>query len=100
MLMATAELRSRVPLPRNSKVAKIVDKHVKITAFADFGKVMGNGLTNNLYSRTSMGASVGFGMRLNVPMLGLIRIDYGLPLVSSILGDFTPRVTVGFGDRF
>jgi len=100
MLMATAELRSRLPLPRNSKVAKVVDKHVKITAFADVGKVMGNGLTNNLYSRSSMGASVGFGVRLNVPMLGLIRIDYGLPLVSSILGDFTPRVTVGFGDRF
>ncbi len=100
MLMATAEVRSRLPLPRNSKVGKIVDKHVKITAFCDAGKVMGNSLTNNLYSRSMMGASVGIGLRVNVPMLGLVRFEYGMPLLSSILGNFTPRINVGFGDRF
>lgn len=100
MLMATAELRSRLPLPRNSKVAKTIDKHVKATAFFDVGQVMGNGMTNSLFSRSSRGASVGVGLRINVPMLGLVRIEYGLPLVSSILGDFTPRINVGFGDRF
>jgi outer membrane protein assembly factor BamA len=100
MLMATAELRSRLPLPRNSKVAKVIDKHVKATAFFDAGHVMGNGLTNSLFSRSSMGASVGVGLRVNIPMLGLVRFEYGMPLVSSILGNFTPRMTVGFGDRF
>jgi outer membrane protein assembly factor BamA len=100
MLMATAELRSRLPLPRNSKVGKAIDKHVKLTAFCDAGKVMGNSLTNNLYGRSMLGASVGVGLRVNIPMLGLVRLEYGMPLVSSILGDFTPRVNVGFGDRF
>jgi len=100
MLMATAELRSRLPLPRNSKVAKVIDKHVKATAFFDAGQVVGNGLTNSLFSRSSMGASVGIGLRVNIPMLGLVRFEYGMPLVSSILGNFTPRMTVGFGDRF
>ena len=100
MLMATAELRSRLPLPRNSKVAKVIDKHVKATAFFDTGRVMGNSLTNNLYSRSMIGASVGVGLRINVPMLGMIRLEYGMPLVSSILGNFTPRINVGFGDRF
>ncbi|PZM81371.1 MAG: hypothetical protein DKT66_19345 [Candidatus Melainabacteria bacterium] len=100
MLMATAELRSRIPLPRNSKVSKVIDKHVKATAFFDAGHVMGNGLTNNLFSRSSLGASVGIGLRVNIPMLGLVRFEYGMPLVSSILGNFTPRMTVGFGDRF
>lgn len=100
MLMATAEVRSRLPLPRNSKVAKVIDKHVKLTAFCDAGKVMGNGLTNNLYGRSMLGASVGIGLRVNIPMLGLVRFEYGMPLVSSILGDFTPRINVGFGDRF
>lgn len=101
MLMATAELRSRLPLPgKSSKIVKTIDKHVKATAFFDAGHVMGNGLTNNLYSRSNFGASVGVGLRVNVPMLGLIRFEYGLPLVSSILGNMTPRLTVGFGDRF
>ncbi|MCC7528394.1 MAG: BamA/TamA family outer membrane protein [Candidatus Melainabacteria bacterium] len=100
MLMATAELRSRLPMPRNSKVGKVLDKHVKLTAFCDAGKVMGNSLTNNLYGRSMLGASVGVGLRVNIPMLGLVRFEYGMPLVSSILGDFTPRINVGFGDRF
>ncbi|HMX45886.1 MAG TPA: BamA/TamA family outer membrane protein, partial [Candidatus Obscuribacter sp.] len=75
-------------------------KNVKAVAFADFGQVMGNGITNSLLSRSSMGASVGLGLRVNMPMVGLVRIDYGLPLVSSILGRTTPRLTIGFGEKF
>ncbi|HEY9786802.1 MAG TPA: BamA/TamA family outer membrane protein, partial [Candidatus Obscuribacterales bacterium] len=69
-------------------------------AFFDVGQVSGNSLTNSLLSRSGLGAAVGVGLRVNFPMLGLIRLDYGLPLVSSILGKWTPRFTVGFGDRF
>lgn len=100
MLMATAELRTRVPLPKNSKVAQIIDKHVKIAAFADVGGVSGNSLSNGLFARSNMGASVGLGLRVNLPMLGLVRIDYGLPLLNAALGGWTPRLTVGFGDKF
>ena len=47
-----------------------------------------------------MGASVGVGVRINMPMVGLVRIDYGLPIVSSVLGRNVPRLTVGFGEKF
>ena len=100
MLMASAELRSRLPIPKNSALGKVLDKHVKGVAFFDAGQVSGNGLTNGLLGRSALGASVGLGLRLNVPMLGLIRLDYGLPMVSTVMGKFTPRFTVGFGDRF
>jgi hypothetical protein len=35
-----------------------------------------------------------------VPMLGLVRLDYGFPLISTALGRMTPRFTLGFGDKF
>jgi outer membrane protein insertion porin family len=102
MLMATAELRTRLPFLHNSdnKFAKTLDKHLKGVVFFDAGQVSGNTLTNSLLSRGGLGASTGLGIRINVPMLGLIRVDYGMPLVTTLLGRMTPRVTIGFGDKF
>lgn len=100
MLMATAEVRTRLPLPKKSKVAKIIDKHVKAAAFFDVGGVTGNGLSNSLFGRTNMGASVGIGLRVKLPMLGLVRLDYGIPLLTAATGGWTPRFTVGFGEKF
>lgn len=101
LLMATAEVRSKIPfLPKDSGITKFVDKHVKLALFADAGSVGGNRLTNSLLSRSPMGASVGVGLRIKVPMLGLMRLDYGIPLINSVLGGMTPRFTVGFGDKF
>lgn len=102
MLMTTAEVRTRLPFLHNSdnKVAKIVDQHFKAVFFFDAGQVSGNSLTNSLLSRSMFGASVGVGVRIKVPMIGMIRLDYGFPLISSILGGYTPRLTVGFGEKF
>ncbi len=102
MLMGTAEIRSRLPFLRSSdnKIAKMVDKHVKVALFFNAGEVNGNSLTNSLLSRNNFGAAVGVGVRLNVPMLGVVRLNYGFPLISTVLGNYTPRLTVGFGNQF
>jgi outer membrane protein assembly factor BamA len=102
MLQATAEVRHRIPGLKNmdNSVAKMIDKHVKLDAFFDAGQVGGNNLANSLTQRSMFGSSVGFGIRVNMPMLGVVRLDYGFPLVSSLLGGMTPRFTVGFGDKF
>ncbi len=102
MMMGSAELRHRIPGLRkmDNPIAKLIDKHVKLDAFFDAGQVGGNSLANQLTQRSMVGASVGFGVRLNLPMLGLIRVDYGYPLISTVLGGSTPRLTVGFGDKF
>jgi outer membrane protein assembly factor BamA len=105
-LMATAELRSHLPFLKgnnNTKVGRVmnaVHNSTKVALFSDIGGVGGNNTVNSFYSRSNFGASVGIGLRLNLPMLGLVRLDYGLPLVSTLLGGFTPRFTVGFGNRF
>jgi outer membrane protein assembly factor BamA len=100
MLMATAEVRRRLLPHSHNKVMKAIGDHVKGAVFMDIGQISGNGTINSLMSESNMGASVGFGLRINVPMIGLVRIDYGLPLVSTLMGHMTPRITIGFGDKF
>lgn len=106
MLMGSLELRSRLPLPKGDPGTKqnglirALDKNVKAVAFFDAGAVSGNGLVNNFYQRSNLGASFGVGLRLQVPMLGLVRLDYGMPIVSTAMGRLIPRFTIGFGDKF
>jgi outer membrane protein insertion porin family len=102
MLMSQAELRARLPFLGKSKnkIAKVIDKHVKGVVFFDAGQVGGNSLNNSLMSMSNMGVSTGVGLRLSLPMVGVIRLYYGFPLVSTLLGGRTPRITVGFGDNF
>lgn len=106
MLMATAEYRFKIPMPKGSGssvynyVANKVNKHARLALFADAGAVSGNTMVNDFFQRGTIGASVGMGLRLNLPMVGVIRLDYGFPLLSTALGKMTPRFTVGFGDKF
>jgi outer membrane protein assembly factor BamA len=104
--MASAEFRMKLPIPKQSPssatgaIVNSIHKNVRLVAFADAGAVAGNSLINNFYQRGNMGASVGLGLRLNLPYVGLVRLDYGIPLLSTALGRLTPRMTVGFGDKF
>lgn len=106
MLMGSLEIRSRLPLPKDTPgtkqnaMVRAIDKNVKAVAFFDAGAVSGNNVINNFYQRGTLGASVGVGLRLHVPMLGLVRLDYGFPIVNTAMGRLVPRFTLGFGDKF
>jgi outer membrane protein insertion porin family len=101
LLMGTTEFRHRLPIPKtDNKIVDGVVQNVKVATFLSGGVIGGNNIYNSLLSRNSMGASVGIGLRLNLQMLGMVRIDYGYPLISTVLGGHTPRVTFGFGERF
>jgi outer membrane protein insertion porin family len=103
MLMGTAEIRTKLPFLSHSesKALRAVGNHLKGTIFFDAGQVVGNNQTNTIMGRSNLGASVGVGLRLNIPMVGLVRVDYGLPLLSSVMGGrFYPRINIGFGERF
>lgn len=103
LLMSTAEFRTKVPfMPKDGgKVTKFVNDHVKLATFLDAGVVTGGGLNNSLMGRNTLAASVGLGVRLKVPMLGLVRLDYGMPLIQSVMsGSFIPRFNIGFGEKF
>ncbi len=79
----------------------MINNNVKVTGWLDYGQVMGNGNMNTLLNRNSMGASVGVGLRIKMPMIGMVRIDYGLPILQTVESNkFVPRLTIGFGDKF
>jgi len=100
MLMGTLELRRKLHLPGDNVVSKVINNNVKVTAWCDYGQVMGNTNMNNLLGRTSYGAAVGVGVRIKVPMIGMVRIDYGLPILSTLNNQYVPRINFGFGDKF
>ncbi|HEY9758479.1 MAG TPA: BamA/TamA family outer membrane protein [Oculatellaceae cyanobacterium] len=101
MLMARAELRHSLPIPKtDNKLVNSLHKRVKVAIFADAGQVSGSNTYNNLLARNNSAGSVGLSLRMNLPMVGNIRVDYGYPLLSALLGSRTPRLTFGFGDKF
>jgi outer membrane protein insertion porin family len=101
MLMARAELRHSLPLPKtDNKFVNSIHKRVKVAVFGDVGQVSGSNTYNNLLARNNTAGSVGVSLRMNLPMVGSVRIDYGYPILSTLLGSRVPRVTFGFGDKF
>ena len=102
MLMMRAEIRHSLPFTKNSdnSIVKSIHKNVKVAFFTDAGQVSGQNIYNNLLARNDSAASAGISLRMNLPMVGSIRIDYGYPLLSTLLGSRVPRVTFGFGDKF
>jgi outer membrane protein assembly factor BamA len=101
MLMARAEVRHSIPLPKtDNKIVKAIHKNMKIGLFADAGQVGGTNIYNTLVARNSQAGSVGITLKMNIPMLGSVHIDYGYPLLSTLLGSRVPRITFGFGNNW
>jgi outer membrane protein insertion porin family len=101
-LLASAEVRmpmiDTIPGIQNTPLGK----DLRFVLFSDFGYVGGNSKINRLYNRLNTAFSTGIGLRANIPMLGSIRVDYGIPFLkplwnnNNILG----RFNFGFGERF
>ena len=101
-LLASAEIRTplldTIPGIQNTPIGK----DLRLVFFSDFGYVGGNSEINRLFNRLNTAASAGIGIRANIPMLGPIRIDYGIPIVQSLWNNknVLGRFNFGFSDRF
>ncbi|OGH99229.1 MAG: hypothetical protein A2104_00380 [Candidatus Melainabacteria bacterium GWF2_32_7] len=98
-MLATAEFRTPIPF-----VAQITDisffRDMRAALFMDAGTVFRETLTNDLFNRPGYGISAGAGLRVNIPGLGPIRVDYGYPLTFVGSGNKRGRFTFGFGERY
>ncbi|MDA0772354.1 MAG: BamA/TamA family outer membrane protein [Cyanobacteria bacterium] len=96
MLLSTAEFRTPIynilPNLKNSKLFKNLD----FALFADAGLVGGDVRLNRLTERLSQAASVGFGLRINIPLFGALRFDVGFPIIEA-LTDSTKLFRLNFG---
>ena len=101
-LLLSAEIRTPlldvIPGIQNTPVGK----DLRLVLFSDYGYIGGNDTINRLFNRLTTAGSVGLGLRANIPMLGPIRIDYGLPVIKSLWNskNIFGRFNFGFGERF
>lgn len=99
-MMGSAELRA--PIPFLSKIKKIpFVENIRGALFVDAGKLYDQDISNRIFDRPGYGISAGAGIRLKVPGLGPIRVDYGIPLTKvGQYGHKGGRFNFGFGEKF
>lgn len=83
MMMATAEFRT--PIPFMDKITEnTFFNDMRLVAFLDAGRILSPNVVDDVYHYPGYGISTGVGLRVYVPGLGPIKLDYGYPL--SALG--------------
>lgn len=79
-VMGSAELAT--PLPYSDRLKWDFVKKMRITFFVDAGKVFDPTISNVLYDRPLHAITAGVGLRMYIPGIGPMSIDYGLPLIN------------------
>lgn len=99
-LMGSAELTTPFFFLDRIKKVPFFD-NIKFSMFADAGKIYGGSVSNKIYHRPEYGLSAGVGIKLFIPAVGPLNIDYGIPF--SPVGDGANKngtFTFGVGDYF
>ena len=79
-VMGSAELAT--PLPMSDKLKWDFIKKMRLTFFVDAGKVFDPTISNILYDRPLHAITAGIGLRMYIPGIGPMSIDYGLPIIN------------------
>lgn len=99
-ILGSAEFRMPVPFLDKIKKIPLVD-NIRAAAFFDAGKAFDYAISNKIFDRPGYGISAGLGLRVNIPGMGPIRVDYGIPFTK--LGKYNGdggRFNFGFGEKF
>ena len=76
-IMGSAELQT--PIPFMDRLKFDVLKNLRFAFFVDAGRVFEPTVTSALFDRPNSAITAGVGIRINIPGLGPISVDYGLP---------------------
>lgn len=100
-VMGSAEFATPIPFLDRTRLARKVKflDNVRLTAWMDAGKIFNNTLADTLYDRPGYAVAAGVGIKLYIPGMGPLSIDYGIPLTNP--GDNGNRggyFTFGVGD--
>lgn len=86
-LMGSAELAT--PLPFSDRVKWDFFKKIRLTFFVDAGKVFDPTISSVLYDRPNSAITAGIGLKVYVPGVGPISVDYGIPITNP--GEYGSR---------
>ncbi len=92
----------RTPIPFIDRLtSNTFLNNVRLAAFVDAGKIFGGTISNNLYEKPEYAISAGVGLRIFIPGIGPISLDYGIPLTNTGGVDRKQGFfTFGMGDMY
>ncbi len=96
-VMGSAEFATPIPFLDRTRIAFL--NNLRFTVWADAGKVFDGTITNQLYDRPMYAVSAGVGLKVFIPGMGPLSIDYGIPLTNpGNDGSKNGYFTFGVGD--
>ncbi len=81
-MMGTAEFRTPIPFMDRLTTNTFLN-NVRLAAFMDAGTIFGDTITNKLYDRPGYAITAGVGLRIFIPGLGPINLDYAIPFTNT-----------------
>lgn len=98
-MMGSAEFQTPIPFIDRITDAKFLD-NIRIAAFVDAGQIYGSTVTNEIYNRPIHAITAGVGVRVFVPGVGPLSIDWGYPLTGVPAGNSKGAFTFGVGEFY
>ena len=96
-IMGSAEFATPIPFLDRTKIKFL--NNLRFTVFVDAGKIFNNTVSDTLYDRPGYAVSAGIGLKLYIPGMGPLSIDYGIPLTNpGENGNENGYFTFGVGD--
>lgn len=96
-IMGSAEFATPIPFMDRTRIAFL--NNIRFTVWADAGKVFDRTISDTIYDRRMQAVSVGVGLKVFVPGMGPLSIDYGIPLTNpGSNGSKHGYFTFGVGD--
>ena len=97
-VMGSAEFATPIPFVDRIQKIKFLN-NVRFTMFVDAGKIFNNTISDTLYDRPGYAVTAGVGLKLYIPGMGPLSVDYGIPLTNpGVNGNENGYFTFGVGD--
>ena len=96
-VMGSAELATPLPFVDRLKINFL--HNLRMTFWVDAGKVFNPTISSTLYDRPIHAITAGVGLKITIPGVGPLSIDYGIPLTNcGPNGNENGYFTFGVGD--
>lgn len=69
-----------------------------MTFFMDAGKIFNPSVTDTIYDRPMQALTAGIGLKVYIPGMGPLSVDYGIPLTNPGATGSRGYFTFGVGD--
>lgn len=98
-MIGSAELTTPFLFLDRIEKVKFLD-NIKLSFFVDAGHLFNGTVTNKIYNRPEYGIAGGVGLKLFIPGVGPLSIDYGIPFTNVGAGNKKGAFSFGVGDVF